>query len=274
MTKKQLVSSERKALLRRRTITKQLPSTISSHYQQQGFAFLGCLLDPQVTKQLKVAFMSFVGDKPESLIYGIWRHNVWKELPCFHEALLQSQIGSVAAALMNVDELLLFQDTVILKPSGIRHRVQWHQDYSYWPLDSPNGITIWIALDDTDKHNGCMSFIPHSHEWGECQPMIFTAEKAEPKDCALPPLRWQEMEKNRVDYPCKTGFAAAMHPLNCHMSYANLSTTDRLGWVVSFVTPEVRWDPDHAVHPYNYLMNSTKNTRLDENENKFVRFKK
>ena len=102
--------------------------------------------------------------------------------------------------------------------------------------------------------------------------MIFSAEKAEPKDCDLPPLKWQENESNRIDYPCQAGHGAAMHPLNCHMSYANRSKTDRLGWVISFVSTEVKWDPDHAIHPYNYLMHPTKGDKLKNQM--FMRFTK
>ena len=134
-------------------------------YLQQGFAFLGPLLKQHVLNELKASFLSFVGKNPDTLIYGVWRHNVWREIHCFREALIQSNIGQIAADLMNTNEVLLFQDTVIWKPPDSLHRVQWHQDYSYWPLDQPRGITIWIALDDTDKNNGCMSFIPQSHKW-------------------------------------------------------------------------------------------------------------
>ena len=186
------------------------------------------------------------------------------------ETLLKTNIGQIAAHLMDIDEVILFQDTVIWKPPSSLHRVQWHQDFSYWPLDKPNGITIWISLTNADSQNGCMSFLPHSHQWGECQPMIFTAEKASPKQCNLPRLQWEENENHKIDYPCPSGFGAAMHPLNCHMSYANISNRDRLGWVISFVSPNVKWNPEHAVHPYNYLLDSQKGTALTGES--FLRF--
>ena len=53
----------------------------------------------------------------------------------------------------------LFQDTVIWKPPNSQERVEWHQDYSYWPLDKPDGITIWISLTHASKQNGCLSFL-------------------------------------------------------------------------------------------------------------------
>ena len=88
--------------------------------------------------------------------------------------------------------------------------------------------------------------------------MIFTAEKASPGESDLPQLRWEENENKRIDFPCFQGDAAAIHPLNCHMSYANQTQRDRKGWVITFVDPSVRWDTDHAVHPYNYLVSSPK----------------
>ena len=100
--------------------------------------------------------------------------------------------------------------------------------------------------------------------------MLFTAEKAFPKENDLPPLPWQEHQQHGQDYPCQQGDGAAMSPLNCHMSYGNHSQKDRIGWVISFVHPEVRWQPSHAVHPFNYLVDSTANTPLQGDD--FPRF--
>jgi len=42
-----------------------------------------------------------------------------------------------------------------------------HQDEGYW-LDMPDkrAVSVWVALDDATKENGCMCFIPGSHKTG------------------------------------------------------------------------------------------------------------
>jgi len=44
--------------------------------------------------------------------------------------------------------------------------VSWHQDASYWALSPCKAVTIWLAIDDADRHNACMKFIAGSHHLG------------------------------------------------------------------------------------------------------------
>src|SRR5437016_8022075 len=52
------------------------------------------------------------------------------------------------------------------KMPGDGKRVSWHQDASYWPLTPSNAVTVWLAIDDADRENACMKFIPGSHHYG------------------------------------------------------------------------------------------------------------
>ncbi len=45
-------------------------------------------------------------------------------------------------------------------------RVSWHQDASYWPLSPSKTVTVWLAIDDADRENACMRFIPGTHHFG------------------------------------------------------------------------------------------------------------
>ncbi len=37
-----------------------------------------------------------------------------------------------------------------------------------WPIIEPvTGVSAWIALDDVDYENGCMSMVPGFHLWGD-----------------------------------------------------------------------------------------------------------
>ena len=52
------------------------------------------------------------------------------------------------------------------KLPGDGKRVSWHQDASYWPLTPSKAVTIWLAIDDADRENACMRYIPGSHHHG------------------------------------------------------------------------------------------------------------
>lgn len=47
----------------------------------------------------------------------------------------------------------------------------WHQDGgTFWGIDRPPTLQIWIALDDAPEDGGCVELIPGSHTTGLCTP--------------------------------------------------------------------------------------------------------
>eukprot|EP00913_Durusdinium_trenchii_P035264 g32994.t1 len=52
------------------------------------------------------------------------------------------------------------------KMPGDGKAVAWHQDCSYWPLTPSKAVTVWLAIDDADRENACMRFLPGSHRHG------------------------------------------------------------------------------------------------------------
>ena len=56
---------------------------------------------------------------------------------------------------------------MILKPANSPLATPWHQDEAYWdPTRHHTSISLWIPLQDVDRSNGCMHFIPGSHRCG------------------------------------------------------------------------------------------------------------
>lgn len=41
---------------------------------------------------------------------------------------------------------------------------QYHLDIPWWSFTSPHACTIWVALDDSTPENGCLYFLPGSHQ--------------------------------------------------------------------------------------------------------------
>jgi phytanoyl-CoA hydroxylase len=40
----------------------------------------------------------------------------------------------------------------------------WHQDIRYWSFERPELVSVWLALGTERPDNGCLSFIPGTHE--------------------------------------------------------------------------------------------------------------
>lgn len=64
-------------------------------------------------------------------------------------------------------DIVLWASSVFCKPPGVGLEVPWHQDGQYWPIRPRATVTVWIALDDVTRENGCMRVIPGSHRMGE-----------------------------------------------------------------------------------------------------------
>ena len=60
-------------------------------------------------------------------------------------------------------DVILWGCHVFCKPGGTGYETPWHQDGHYWPIRPLATCTAWVALDRSDKENGCLRVIPRSH---------------------------------------------------------------------------------------------------------------
>ncbi|MBC5764560.1 phytanoyl-CoA dioxygenase family protein [Ramlibacter albus] len=49
------------------------------------------------------------------------------------------------------------------KPPGDGYETPWHQDGQYWSSRPRASCTVWVAVEDSDRGNGCLRVIPGSH---------------------------------------------------------------------------------------------------------------
>ena len=226
--------------------------TRSTHasYQEQGFAVVGQVLDSATRRRLCDALDRHVPLQNETSPYGVLRNNIRCELTSVAELVDLGELAAAASALIGSADVVLFQDNLVWKPPGAR-RIEWHQDYSYWPLDSPTGVTFWLALDDADAENGCLHYIPGTHHLGERQPADFITGTGQPTQPGLPPLNWTDREEDAVDVSAAAGELLVHDPLVWHMSGANTSLRPRRALTFSWIAGNVCWDPAHAPHPFN-----------------------
>ncbi len=62
----------------------------------------------------------------------------------------------------------LYHSKLLMKSAEDGTAIPWHQDYAYWVRDNnrPLMVNCQLAIDPTDKANGCIQFIPGSHKEG------------------------------------------------------------------------------------------------------------
>jgi ectoine hydroxylase-related dioxygenase (phytanoyl-CoA dioxygenase family) len=217
-------------------------------YAREGFVRLGRILDAAEIEELHGALERALGADPDRSSYGILRHNLWRRSPEFAAALPRLARAAVTLA---GSPLTLFQDNLVWKPPGTGDRIEWHQDFAYWPLDEPHGVTVWLALDAVDAENGALRYLPGTHLLGERRATSFVAGVGTEGAATLEPLDAGRREDEAVAVALDAGEALAHHPLVWHMSPGNPSLRERRGWSLTFVG-DVRWRPEHAPHPYTH----------------------
>lgn len=227
-------------------------------YQRHGFVALPPVLPPQTIDTLNTALQAWSDQAPPTTNgYGILQFNLWQHIPQFRALILDGTLGALAAAMLEVDSVRLFQDNLIWKPPGTSGQVQWHQDFAYWPLSVPDGLTMWLALDDVTEEMGCLRYLPGSHRRGEKQPTNFISPGSPSWRQDLPSQDWSAKEDAAVCTPLKRGHILVHHPLSVHMSAGNTTQRHRRAWSLTFITEAVRWDPSHAPHPFNHFQAPT-----------------
>ncbi|MBC8155119.1 MAG: phytanoyl-CoA dioxygenase family protein [Bacteroidetes bacterium] len=83
--------------------------------------------------------------------------NLWREDEAVREFVFSKRLARIATELMGVGGVRLYHDQALYKePSG--GITPWHADQFYWPLSSPNTVTVWIPLQETPMEMGPLAF--------------------------------------------------------------------------------------------------------------------
>lgn len=116
--------------------------------------------------------------------------------------------------------------------------VSWHQDGIYSRLNTKPAPSAWIALSDSNQENGCLRVVPGSHRVGK-HPHVETYAA----DNLLnhgEEISVQVDESTVRDLVLKPGQMSLHHVDLIHGSNSNRSDKKRIGFAVSYITPEVR----------------------------------
>ena len=251
---------------------------LAEEFQQRGFANGGQVIDEKTCEILNKEVLRVIAERdrediPQPVLTRnlngsgdngsesdedgsashkpIWQIlNIWQASKPFHDLLFHSGIAEMAATCLGAKSLRIWHDQIQYKQAEVGGELGWHQDAPYWPNITPNDaqITAWVALDDVDIDNGCMSMVPGSHRWGNAADTIHTA----PHFCALP-ATYQGHEVAVVRRPVQAGHVHFHHSLTWHGSHANTSGRPRRAIAFHFMNEDtVRSNEGH--HPMEQFM--------------------
>jgi len=91
-------------------------------------------------------------------------------------------------------------------------------------------LSCWIGLDDSTRENGCVHYVPGSHNWN----LLPVTGLADDMNTIQSVLSDDQKDRFRpVAIELKKGEASFHHPLMVHGSYENKSDRPRRGTVIN-----------------------------------------
>jgi phytanoyl-CoA hydroxylase len=170
--------------------------------------------------------------------------NIWQASRPFRDHLGERAIVEEVAQLAGEGELRVWHDQIQYKPARHGGVNGWHQDAPLWPpLEPMTQVTAWVALDDVDESNGCMSMVAGSHTWGD---QIEYLRSLGPSFDL--PATWEGKPLQRRSCPVVKGAVHYHHCLTWHGSHANLSDRPRRAIAVHYLVGSTRYVADGGDH--------------------------
>ena len=145
----------------------------TAHYQREGYVIPAFrLARPKVDairETLDALIAANPGVRPEKLVSAHIESNGGgdngegvKGSADFLALARDPDLVDLVADVIGQD-VILWGCHVFCKPGGDGYETPWHQDGHYWPIRPLATCTVWLALDRSDKGNGCLRVIPRSH---------------------------------------------------------------------------------------------------------------
>ncbi len=144
-------------------------------YQANGHILLREVCPPAVIGEFAEPFREAVAARSTDLKpmeerdeYGkafVQIMNLWREDKRFKRFVFSKRFAQVAAQLMGCSAARLYHDQALYKEPGGAH-TPWHQDQTYWPLNTETTVTMWMPLVDISESMGTMYFGSGSHKDG------------------------------------------------------------------------------------------------------------
>jgi len=164
------------------------------------------------------------------------RHRSHVLFPWINDMIRHPKILDAIEDILGPD-ILCWNTSFFIKEARDPGFVSWHQDATYWGLDSSDVATAWVAMSPANKVSGCMKFVAGTHKQQVKHEDTFDQNNLL--------TRGQEIavevpEGEGVDVPLKAGEMSLHHVLLAHGSGPNTTEDRRIGLAIRYIPPHVR----------------------------------
>lgn len=129
----------------------------------------------------------------------------------------------------------------LYKPPHTGGAVGWHQDDTYWPSTDllAGSVTFWVPLDDATAENGCMWYVPRSHDRLLPHEKLWDPEQRKGFYYGIRDVPG-EMQARAIPAEVSAGGIAIHSGSLVHGSRPNRSERPRRALASHFINPRVR----------------------------------
>ncbi len=167
--------------------------------------------------------------------------------PGMRQLMLDERLGKLAATLAGVDGIRIWHDQALFKPP-FGNPTAWHLDNPYWSFSSRDAISIWIALDDATRDNGCLYYLPGTHKTATHQNTGIGHNQA---DLFKLYPQWREIQS--VGCPAPAGTAVLHNGLTAHGAGANMTNQPRRAMTCAYMPDGSTFNGIRNVLPAEYF---------------------
>ena len=165
------------------------------------------------------------------------RYNAHLISPLLDEVTHNSKILDAVQSLIG-ENILVCGTTLFIKNPNEQGFVSYHQDAKYIGLEPHNWVTAWVAITDSNEHNGCMSMWSGSHQ----DILKQHDQKFNEGNLLTRGQTVSNVPKNETEpLILKAGQMSLHHPKVVHGSDLNHSNDRRIGFVIqSYIGTNVK----------------------------------
>jgi len=205
-------------------------------YEDEGFVSPINIFSKEKAKEIRDEIELIEKEMPEEL-ENSGRYNAHLISPLLDEVTHNPKILDAVESLIDED-ILVCGTTLFIKNPNEKGFVSYHQDAKYIGLEPHNWVTAWVAITDSNEHNGCMRMWSGSHK----DHLKEHDQKFNQGNLLTRGQTVQNVPKEKTTPLVLTaGQMSLHHPTTVHGSDINKSDDRRIGFVIqSYIGANVK----------------------------------
>lgn len=217
---------------------------IKKNFNEKGWIKVEQFFSPKEIKNIKNEINSFLKKNHRkysgrSINYTKNKKD-WKKINSFHRLhdfkfisnlSKENKILKLVKELTNAKKIRLRAAELFAKPLKTGLKSPIHQDNFYWCIKKPKALTLWIALEKSNKDNGGVFYYNGSHKLG-----LLKHVASNSKGSSQTITNNKKLQKLKKTFPkLKSGDCLIHDSLVVHGSNKNVSNFSRKGFTFQFI---------------------------------------